>query len=218
MNQHGGLRMVQERERLPERYGERHLYLNRPERRRFLVPGPLEDEKAIKKGLRARARDLHHFNCVFMQPLGWGGEGFAALFEHTRPDGSRRRVVAKSHFIDDQIAQGPQNNTIFTALSLEAATMREFIGSAHTVQPLDPREFVGARDGTALLGPSDHQEVLMMEHCIRGTFETVLRRAARGDTAGRRQTLDDYTLWSIFECRESISLIGRLSGVGVERC
>jgi hypothetical protein len=88
MNQHGGLEMAQERERLPERYKEWDLYLNRPERRRFLVP--LEGEEDIKKGLRARARDLHHFNCVFMQPLGWGGEGFAALFEHTRPDGSTR--------------------------------------------------------------------------------------------------------------------------------
>jgi hypothetical protein len=218
MNQHGGLEMAQERARLPERYREWDLYLSRPERRRFLVPGPLEEEEHIKKGLRARAQDLHHFNCVFMQPLGWGGEGFAALFEHTRPDGSRRRVVAKSHFIDDQTAQGAQNNIIVTALSLEAAAMREFIGSVHTVQPLDPQGFGDARNRTRLLGPSEHQEVLMMEHCVRGTFDTVIRRAARGDTAGRRQTLDDHTLWSIFECRESICLTRWLSGVDVARC
>lgn len=121
-----------------------------------------------------------------MKPLGWGGEGFAALYEHTKPDGSKRCVVAKGRHKDGN------------ALSLEAATMREFIGSAHTVQPLDPQAFVY----TELPGPSGNQEVLMMEYCAPGSFEKVLREATEGGSENPRHTLDDHTLWSIFRCCE----------------
>lgn len=111
-----------------------------------------------KKGFLSSARHLKSFNCTFVKPLGWGGEGFAAFYEHTRPDGSKRYVVAKGRHKDGNV------------LSLEAATMREFIGSAHTVQPLDPQAFVHTEDGKELPGPSGNREVLVMEYCARGSF------------------------------------------------
>lgn len=120
-----------------------------------------------------------------------GRRGFAVLYEHTRPDGSKRYVVAKGRHKDG------------AALSLEAATMREFIGSAHTVQPLDPQAFVHTEDGKELPGPSGNQEVLMMEYWARGSFDKILLEATKGGKENPRQTLDDHTLWTIFECRES---------------
>lgn len=159
-----------------------------------------------RKGFLSSARQLYGFNCTFIKPLGWGGEGFAALYEHTRPDGSKRYVVAKGRHKDG------------VALSLEAATMREFIGSAHNVQPLDPRAFVHTEDGKELPGHSDNQEVLMMEYCARGSFEKVLLEATSGGKENPRQTLDDHTLWEIFQCCESNSLKSDLVGDDEGHC
>lgn len=148
-----------------------------------------EDAVPKKKGFISSARILHSFNCTFVKPLGWGGEGFAALYEHTRPDGSKRKVVCKA-----------RHKLNGNALSLEAATMREFIGSAHTVQPLDPRAFVHTKDGKELPGHSDNQEVLMIEYCARGSFEKVLQETTSGRWKTPPQFLDDLTLWKLFEC------------------